>query len=280
MQIALIGLGEMGAAVGGRLVRRGASVAACVAGRSAASIRRAEDAGVRLAPDERALLANAELVLSILPPGEALPTGRRLAEQLKGRGGRTAYADCNAVAPAVVRQIGDVLEAAGAPFIDVGIVGPPPWGETDGARFYASGSSLDRIEPLASFGVDLRPLPGAVGQASALKMAYASLTKGLAAVGANLGAFDLEPEILSALNAEFRASQPELSAWLARMTPTIHAKAYRWVNEMEQIAATLGETPGAGIYEAAARFYQAVAADYEAGDTAKAEQTAALLKAP
>ena len=55
-------------------------------------------------------------------------------------------------------------------------------------------------------------------------------------------------------------SQPQLLAWLDRQVPGMPPKAYRWVGEMEEIAATfadVGLTPG--ILQGAADLYRFVA---------------------
>jgi hypothetical protein len=66
------------------------------------------------------------------------------------------------------------------------------------------------------------------------------------------------------LKQELLASQPALAGWLTRAMPRMYSKAYRWVAEMEEIAEFVGEDPAARqFYEAAARLYERIAADYE-----------------
>ena len=67
--IAIIAQGAMGAGLGRRLAQRGATVLTSLAGRSAASARRAAEAGMRGATP--AELAGADVFLSVLPPSEA-----------------------------------------------------------------------------------------------------------------------------------------------------------------------------------------------------------------
>jgi hypothetical protein len=51
--------------------------------------------------------------------------------------------------------------------------------------------------------------------------------------------------------------------WLTGQMPKMHSKAYRWVAEMEEIAAFVGaDRPGAGFYETAARLYEGIAGDF------------------
>src|SRR6202011_41236 len=69
--VAVVAQGSMGAGVGSRLHEKGAEVRTLLSGRSAASAERARAAGMKPAPDEKALLEGADFFLSILPPGEA-----------------------------------------------------------------------------------------------------------------------------------------------------------------------------------------------------------------
>ena len=154
------------------------------------------------------------------------------------------YADCNAIAPQTVRAIGDVITAAGGRFADVGIIGGPP--KQPGTRFYASGPGAQGFAALNDFGLDVRVLDGDIGQASGLKMCYGALTKGLQALGTELLVAARLMGLEETLRAEQAESAPDVLAWLQRAVPTMPPKAYRWVGEMEEIAATfasLGMTP-------------------------------------
>ena len=122
--IAVIAAGDMGSGVGARLTEQGCRVLTSLAGRGAASRDRAEAAGMADAAD--AELAAADMILSIVPPGDALALAERLAPAMAAAAGRPLYVDCNAVSPQTVRKIAAVVEAAGAPFADAGIIGMAP----------------------------------------------------------------------------------------------------------------------------------------------------------
>jgi len=253
MKIGVIAPGSMGAAVAQRLHQRGAAVATTLEGRSAASGARAK--GLPVQPSERALAEWADVVLSILPPGQALNLARRLAPALRGK----TFADCNAVAPATVREIAAALP--GVCFVDIGIIGGPPSGEGPGPRLYASGEEAKSLAPLRDWGIDLRPIEGGIGAASALKMSYAGITKGIIALGSAMALGASAAGAAEALRAELAASQPDVLRSLERGVPGMFDKAYRWVAEMEEISEFLGELPAAPIYQGAARLYEAIAAD-------------------
>ena len=255
MRIAVIAPGAMGAGVAQRLRARGADVAMTLDGRGPASAARA--AGMALFDSEAELAGWADVVLSIVPPGEALALARRLAPVLAGR--KVVYADCNAVGPDTVRAVAAALPGIG--FVDIGIIGGPPQGDDAGPRFYASGESAAALRPLSERGIDLRPIDGGVGAASAVKMSYAGITKGLTALGSAMALGAARSGASAALRAELEASQPDLLRVLDRSVPDMFVKAYRWVAEMEEIAAYLSDLPAAPIYQAMARHYEAIAAD-------------------
>ena len=130
MKIAVVAQGAMGAGTGAALVDHGAEVVTSLAGRSAASARRAEVA--RMRPVSDAELASADIILSIVPPGEALLFAERMAPHLKAVATKPLFVDCNAVSPATVAKISKVVASTGAGFVDAGIIGGPPRRGGDG----------------------------------------------------------------------------------------------------------------------------------------------------
>ena len=260
MRIGVIAPGNMGAAVAQRLHARGAEVAVTLEGRSAASAMRA--AGLATKESEAALAGWADVVLSILPPGEALALAKRLAPVLRKRAGAVTFADCNAVSPATVREIEAALP--GVTFVDIGIIGGPPRGDDAGPRLYASGDGAEALGKIRDWGIDLRPIGGGIGAASALKMSYAGITKGMIALGSAMALGAAQAGAADALRAELASSQPEVLRSLERGVPGMFDKAYRWVAEMEEISDFLGKIPAAPIYQGAARLYEAIAEDQAA----------------
>ncbi len=95
-------------------------------------------------------------------------------------------------------------------------------------------------------------------------MSYAGITKGFTALGAAMMLAATRGGTAADLKRELAVSQPQLLAWLTRQTPGMYGKAYRWVAEMEEIAGFVADDPAArALFEAAARFYEAIAADHE-----------------
>jgi len=259
--VTIIAPGEMGSAVGRRLVDNGLEVLTAVDGRSDASRARARGAGMTVVAEAEA--ATADMVLSIVPPGAALALAGRLAPMLARQAAKPLYVDCNAINPETAGRIAHVIADVGLPFVDVGIIGPPPAPGTPGPAFYASGPDAQRFAALAGYGIDIRVLDGPVGAASALKMSYAGITKGFTALGAAMMLAATRGGAAEALRSELARSQPALLAWLTRQVPRMYPKAYRFVAEMEEIAGFVGADPAAHqLFEGAAQLYQRLAEDY------------------
>jgi 3-hydroxyisobutyrate dehydrogenase-like beta-hydroxyacid dehydrogenase len=259
--VAVIAPGNMGAAVGARLVEQGVTVLTTLAGRSSASAQRAAAAGITAVDD--AEIGTADFVLSIVPPAEALPLAERLAPVLSGANRKPLYVDCNAINPETVTRVADVLAEMGTPFADAGIIGGPPRAGYAGPSFYVSGAEARRVAALSQYGLVIHVMDAPVGAASALKMSYGGLTKGLIALGSALALAASRAGIAEALQAELAASQPALVAWFARMLPGMPGKAYRWVAEMEEISDFVGARAESDMFAGAAGFYQRLAEDFE-----------------
>jgi putative dehydrogenase len=254
--VGVMSQGTMGAGVGRRLNERGAEVRTLLAGRSANSAERARAAGMEPAIDEKALLAGADIFLSILPPGEAAPLARRLAPTLAALPKKPVYVDCNAVSPQTAIAIGEIIAPTGAVFVDAGIIGGPPRDGYDGPAIYASGPQVRETVQLRDWGLDWRAIDGPIGAASGLKMSYAGITKGTTAIAAAMLLGAAHFGCGEALIAELSKSQPEMLKRMRNGIPGMYDKAYRWVAEMEEIAEFHEANPAArDMYGAIARLY-------------------------
>ena len=166
-RIAILMPGDMGHAVGRALRQHGHEVTTCLAGRSVRTRGLAGAAGLRDAGSLEALVGGADLILSILPPAAAAAQAGAVAAAMEATGAKPVYADCNAVSPQTVREIGAVIAAAGAPFIDCGIIGLAP-GKGKAPRFHVSGPDTGAMERLDGKGIRVLPMGPEIGRASAL----------------------------------------------------------------------------------------------------------------
>jgi 3-hydroxyisobutyrate dehydrogenase-like beta-hydroxyacid dehydrogenase len=258
LTVGIVAPGNMGAAVARRLVENGVRVLTSLAGRGAASVERARAAG--MVAVELGELASAEIVLSILPPAQAVGFAREIAPVLR----ETVFVDCNAVSPETVREIAAVFAGVGVPFVDGSIIGLPPRAGQPGPHFYISGEAraAARVEVLGQHGLDVRVLEGPVGAASALKMCYAGINKGLAAIAAAMILAAERSGAAAALYREMSESLPGLLQSLERQVPDMLPKAYRWVAEMREIAAFAGNDLAAGaVYVGFSELFDRIARD-------------------
>jgi putative dehydrogenase len=260
--VAIIAPGNMGAGVARRLTGQKITVLTSLTGRSEATTKRASDAGMQ-AVDDRAL-TEANYLLSIVPPGEALALAKRLAPVLAAANTKPVYVECNAVSPPTMLGIAEVIGPTGCPFVGAGIIGPPPKPGSTNTKFYASGPAADVFARLNDYGLIVRVLDGPLTAASALKMSYAGITKGFTALGAAMMLAATRGGSAEALKAELAESQPALLGYLTRQVPAMYSKAYRWVAELDEISAFVGkDRTEHAMLSAAARLYERIAQDVE-----------------
>jgi 3-hydroxyisobutyrate dehydrogenase-like beta-hydroxyacid dehydrogenase len=245
--------GEMGTAVGGCLSQRGLTVLWASAGRSPATADRATAAGMRDVGSASEMAGQADVILSVCPPHAALEVARSVA------GFRGIYVDANAVSPATTREVGEIVTAGGASYVDGGIIGAPPRSPGD-SRLYLSGLWAEEIGHLfADTALDAQVIGDDIGQASAVKMAYAAWTKGTAALILAIRALAHAEGVEQTLITEWQQSQPGLTSRPHAAARSAMEKGWRWAAEMEEIAATMaaaGLPPG--FHQAAAAIYTRV----------------------
>ena len=262
--VAVIAPGNMGAGVGRRLTENKVTVLTSLAGRSKESVRRAREAGMQPV-DERAL-AEADFLFSIVPPGDALGLATHLAPALTAANRKPVYIECNAVSPPTMQKIADVIAKTGCPFVGAGIIGPPPKPGSTNTKIYASGPAAKEVARLNDYGLVVRVLDGPLTAASALKMSYAGITKGFTALGTAMMLAASRGGSAEALKAELAESRPDLLRYLSNQVPGMYSKAYRWVAELDEIAAFVGEEfPERDMLQAAARLYDRIAEDLDGG---------------
>ena len=271
--IAVVAPGAMGSAIATRLVEHGCKVLTLLKGRSAATQARAAAAGMTGASE--AEIANADIILSIVPPGESVALAEQLATLINRNAKKPVVVDCNAVNVETIRTIEDIVLSSGARLVDAAIIGLPPKPGTKGPAFYVSGDAAGDIAVLGQLGLDLRLIEGPIGAASALKMSYAGINKGLTGLGAAMVLAATRAGAADALRDELALSLPQVQARLANALPDMLPKAYRWVAEMREIAGFLGEDhPAALIYEGFARLFEHIAADVQGQGTEAAQLVA------
>ncbi len=273
----------MGSAVGQCLAAVGYKVLWVPEGRSAETAARAGAAGLSDAADLADLVRRSDVIMSVCPPHAAVGIARQVAQARPAAFGGV-YLDANAISPATAREVAGIVEAGGASYVDGGIIGTPP--VTPGfIRLYLSGPRAGEVRDLFDGSpVDARVVDcdtgagagavgvggiGVVGLASAVKMAYASWTKGSAALLLAARALARAEGVEETLLAEWGISQPGLETRSAGAAGSAAAKGWRWIAEMEEIAATMAAAGlPEGFHQAAAEIYRRFTPAGRAGDEA------------
>lgn len=256
LTVGLLHPGQMGAAIGAALVREGTVVHWSSAGRSPATAARAAAAGLTDAGHVAQMVQSSHVLVSVCPPHAAVEVAWQVAGAATGRAS-WIYVDANAISPATAGRVASIVEAAGATFVDGGIVGPPPT-RTGCTRLYLSGPGAAEVsEILASSLIEIHILDDRPGSASALKLAYAAWTKGSAALLLAARAAAGRAGVEAALIEEWQTSQPGLLDRWQGAVDSATAKGWRWVGEMQEIAAFF-ESCGlpAGFHSAAAQLFE------------------------
>ena len=250
--------GAMGATVAAACGGRARWVSA---GRSPATRARAEEADLVDAGTIAELVGLVDVIVSVCPPGSA----EAVATEVANTGFAGIYVDANAVSPTTVHRIAARFDR----FVDGGIIGPPA--HTAGTtRLYLSGREADTVaERFAGSALDARVIDGGIGAASALKMTYAAWTKGSGALLWAVRALAEAEQVTEPLLEEWDISQPGVAARSEASAAIAAPKAWRWVDEMREIASTFGAAglPD-GFHLAAADVFEAVAGFKDTGDVA------------
>jgi len=227
----------------------------CSEGRSEATQARATKHKFEGMLSLRQLANSCSIIISVCPPEHA----KTVAQNVADVGFSGIYVDANAIAPETSAEILRIMSNAGASYVDGGIVGPPSWNPGT-TRLFLSGEKANLVERLfQGTNVSVVVIPGSVTGASAMKVAYASWTKGTSALLLAVRAFAREHGVEDQLLAEWCRSQKPL---LTRSSKLINVapKAWRFAGEMEQISKayeSVGLPPG--FHNAAAMVYQQLA---------------------
>lgn len=247
--IALLHPGNMGTTIGACAATSGARVLWASENRSTASRARAKQAGLVDVESLAAAVRQGDVVLSICPPEFAAEVAKNVAAQ-RFTG---IYVDANAVSRATAEEIGKIVGAAGASFVDGGIIGSPVK-KAGTTRLYLSGEKAEEIAQLFSASMlDARAIGKTPGEASALKVVYAAWTKGTDALILAIRALAAHEGVDQALLKEWSISQPALEQKCVRAAAVAAPKMWRYVGEMKEIAEAF-ETAGlpGGFHFAAA----------------------------
>ena len=256
MKVGVLHPGTMGVSVARSILNGGHEVFWAGDGRSPATAARANEHGLTNVGSLQALCEASEIVVSICPPEAAI----ELSEAVKATGFKGTFVDGNAISPDRMNAIDASLTAAGITVVDGGIIGHPAW-KPGTTWLYLSGPDAEKVNALCDAGpLHGIVLGGDVGQASALKMCYAALTKGTTALLCAILASAEDLGVRAALNNHWERDGGGLSEQREMAIRNVTTKAWRYGGEMREIAATFegAGLPG-GIHHAAAEIFDRLA---------------------
>ncbi len=254
--IGIISPGNMGVSIAASAIHNGHHVYWASEGRSADTRQRAEEHGLIDVETTQELCRVCSIMLSVVPPSAAeAVAGEVVAQKFAG-----TFADLNAISPQRAQRIGQRLEGNGIAFVDGGIVGPPAW--NPGTTWLClSGRDAGTIAACFTDGPAQTDILGErIGDGSALKMCYGAYTKGLTALIAGVlgtaGNWGVRESLLRRWADDGSGLDRSAAPRVARITD----RAWRWVGEMEEIAATFaGADMPRGFHEAAGEIYERLA---------------------
>jgi 3-hydroxyisobutyrate dehydrogenase-like beta-hydroxyacid dehydrogenase len=236
--IGIMSIGEMGYHWAQLIRRGGGEVLSYDKDRSDVTRERAHNAGVKSVKSLAQLCQECDLIVSIVVPSSAPRVAAKIASAAK-KSGRTdlVYLDANAISPMTAEKISAVVSTAGLHFVDGCIIGSAAKMDK-GAVVYVSGGQANRLEELRSYGFAIEVLGSAVAQASAFKVVYAGLTKGLQGLFVELliGArsFGLLDEIMKRYEESFPGLLDKVSGSIVGLR--LHAR--RRAEEMDELKRT------------------------------------------
>ena len=234
--ITLISPGEMGSPIAEYIIASGIKVISPLNFRSDETKKRATESGIQ---DSKTLIESmkqTDLIISILVPSEAENLCNEIAQNSKEIDKEIYFADLNAISPKTVLNMKNILSGTKIKFIDGGIIGGPPISNKF-PRIYVSGAFSKILMELDNLGMEIIDMSGEIGDASAIKMAYASITKGYSSLLIAAVTLAIKTNNFDAFMSELEFSQPKIFNDLKNLK-SIPSKAHRWIGEMIEISNT------------------------------------------
>lgn len=245
--------GEMGISIAATLQNGGHTVFWASEGRGPQTRARAEQHALHDALTLAHLCERCSVIVSVCPPHAA----ETVAADVLSHHFDGIYLDANAISPQRARRMAHAFAAAGATFVDSGIIGGPAWSPHSTWLYLSGAAAEDAAGCFAAGPLEVVVLGESAGQASALKMCYAAYTKGTTALlAASLAAAEALG-VRPALEGQWSREGSDLAEGAAQRVRRVTRKAWRFAGEMDEIADTLGEAGAPeGFHRAAGDVYR------------------------
>jgi len=237
-RVGILSIGEMGFHWARLLRSHGVEVLTCARGRSEVTRKRAENAGARSVPSLTHLVSESNLLVSLVVPSAARSVAFKVAKAL-GKVGRSGflYLDANAISPMTAREIEKIMMPARAKFVDGCLIGSAARLDR-GTVLYVSGPRAEEIQALERFGFSVKLVGGEIGQASAFKVVYAGLTKGLQGLFVELLVGARKFGLLEEISRRYEESFPGLLSRVGESIVGLQQHAGRRAEEMAELSRT------------------------------------------
>ncbi|KAJ5232283.1 hypothetical protein N7468_005239 [Penicillium chermesinum] len=289
--VGIVSIGDMGLGIAKLLKTHGYRVVTVGEGRSEHTLARIEAANITALPTDDELAVQADYILSIVPPVNALATAERIAkacmrsetasrratlEDVNGQPTRSPLYlfELNATSSRLAEEIGALFLDPSMPgedpckcrVLDGGIIGGPPSPNPDGTwRRPSVWTSPPTFAGLADV-LNMKVVSARIGAASTLKLSFAALTKGLTALSILSFSTAQQEELLPELLDHLQQYSPHIAALTSAGVIGMSPKAYRWVDEMRYIGEAFDREGcwggvGRSVYDGFAEVYRTVAED-------------------
>ncbi len=200
----------------------------------------ATQAGVNVCDSMAALCAQADLVISAVTASNTLAVAEAAAAYIRPG---AVFLDLNSASPGTKQQAAQLIEAAGARYVEAGVMtSVPPYGIR--VPMLLGGTSASELaEVLNAWGMDAKAVSDKLGVASAIKMCRSVMIKGLEALViesyATARAYGVEEHVLPTLVETFPSIdwQKQGSYFFSRVVQ--HGQ--RRAEEMREAANTVRE---------------------------------------
>ena len=181
--VAIIGYGEVGKIFARGLAAQGLSVCAWdsrfAVGIPAADQTVADSGGIQLCNSAAAAYKGRSLVISSVTAGNTLAVATEAALHLAPN---TLFLDLNSASPGTKKQCAEVMQAAGAHYVEAGVMtSVPPYG-IKVPMLLGGAQATDLAAQLNAWGCDATVVATTIGTASAIKMCRSVMIKGMEAL--------------------------------------------------------------------------------------------------
>ena len=236
--VGILSIGEMGFHWAKLLKSHNVEVLTYDKDRGEVSRQRGQNAGVKATGSMAELVQNSELIVSIVVPSAAKRVAEAVAVAVRESGRKDLlFLDANAISPMTADDITAVLAPAGVQFVDGCIIGSAArMGK--GTIVYVSGPQASRLTALEQFNIPTKVLGANTNQASAFKVVYAGLTKGLQGLFCELFMGARRFGLLKEITAQYEESFPGLIDKVASSIVGLRIHAGRRAEEMEELKRT------------------------------------------